>query len=206
MSHGSEPNAIVRLDREVLSGDTPLITTYHNENLYKELASIKLQSNEKVTKNFVLSMYGVKEQLNDSIEALVRFGASPFIQNVRGQSALLKAASNSDATNTIMMCGATSTLKFDINTENEQGETALKTAFKSLKTEIETRKKDDIYVDAFGAFLSAGANPNARYEDGDTVFMKVIRTLYAPLINLFFEKCVMQIDHTIQNKSKFKAF
>lgn len=200
MENGSKPNIKVKLGSEILSGNTPLIIAYHHKkDKFQEVPDQSLESTEQVKKKFVLNKPDFKEMLNQTVKTLLQFKACPFATNASGSSALMKAATNMDVANLTEMCSVKPSENTDVNTENEQGETALVFAINSLASSIKADKKPDIAV--IKSLLNANSNPNVQYENGDNVLMKAIRTSHAPLVDILLENAGVPINHSCQNKS-----
>jgi len=203
LENGSSPNIKVNLQDEMLSGNTPMIISYHHKkDLHQEVPSETLEYTEKVKKNFILTKPNFEDMLNTSIETLIKFGGCPYITNSKGVSAVLKASSCADFVNIATMCSAKPSQVTNINTANEEGETALVAAIKLLESKIKSKAK---YIDirAISSLLSAQADPNVQDEDDNTVLIKVIKTSYVPLLDSILKNSVIPIDHDIQNKSKY---
>jgi ankyrin repeat protein len=115
----------------------------------------------------------------------------------------LMAARSMDVANLSELCGAKPSKNNDVNSENEDGQTALMAAVDSIANLVEATKKPDVTV--VKSLLKAGANPNVQYKNGDTVLMKIIRTSYLPLLEVLLENSMVTIDHNMQNKRTYRV-
>jgi ankyrin repeat protein len=98
------------------------------------------------------------------------------------------------------MCNTEPSQGTDINTKNEKNQTALTVAVDTLISLIQAKKMFNISV--IQLLLLKNADPNVSYENGDTAFIKAIKTSYVPLVTAFLENSKFPIDHNCQNKSK----
>lgn len=201
MENGCDPNAKVQLDKEVLSGDTPIIIAYRlKKDLHQELPDQSLESTEKLKKSFVISKPNFKRMLHLTIKTLVQFNASPFFLNLSGNSAVLKASAILDDENLAQMCGTKSSRGGNIDQKNESNESALMIAVKSIGHNI-GHPDEERYLNCVKHLLKAGANPNMKYEDGDTILNRIVITGNLLLLQTFIQNSVVTINHDLQNKS-----
>lgn len=204
LDSGCNPNIKVKHGDEILSGNTSLMIAYHHKkDKFQEVPDQSLESTEQVKKKFTVVKPDFKEMLKQTVEILLQFNACPFLTNASGNSALMKAASSMDVENIAEMCSVKPLEDIDVNTEDEHGKTALMVAIDSLASFTSDNKKPDVTV--VKSLLKANANPNVQYEDGDTVLMKLIRTSYAPLVEILLEDSIVSVDHNRQNKSKYSC-
>ncbi|GAA5797268.1 hypothetical protein HPULCUR_002648 [Helicostylum pulchrum] len=203
LENGSKPNVCVKLNTEILSGDTPMTIAYHHKkDLYQELPNKSLECTEVVKKKFVLTKPNFKDTLYKTVKSFIRFKACPYITNSSGTSVLLKASASMDSRNLVQICNVKPSKGGDVNTKNDKEETSLMMAVNSLETVIKLKEKKP-NVEIIKYLLKANADPNIRYENGDTVLMKIIKTMDITLLETLLENAVIAIDHNIKNKSKF---
>lgn len=202
LENGSEPNMKVKLDGKImLSGDTPMIIAYrYKKDRHQEVPDQSLESTEKIKKSFVITKPNFKKMLYQTVKTLIQFKACPFIKNASGNSAVLKASASLDNKNLAQMCSIRPSKYTDINGKNEKDESALMIAVEAISFIITTTDKEP-NINSIEHLLKAGANPNMKYENGDTVLIKIVKTSHVLLLETLFQHSTVIIDHNIQNKS-----
>jgi ankyrin repeat protein len=170
------------------------------EDRKQELPDEKLETLEFIKKSFRIKKPDFKEMLHQCVQVLLEFGACPFITNASGDSPISRAAAKTDVINLQLMCSAKPSKDTNVNAQNENGQTALMTAVDSLEAFIKS-KKEQVEVSVIKSLLNANANPNVKYDNGDTVLIKAIKMSYLPLVQSILENSIVAIDHGHQNNS-----
>lgn len=200
LKSGALPNTRVEIDN--WHGDTPMSMACHTKKDRKqELPDEKLETMEKLSKKFTITKPNFKDMLFKSIELLLKYNACPFIANANGISPLSKVSCSLNEPILQLMCNAKPSQGTDINAKNEKNQTALTVALDALIHLIQAKKMANVSV--IQSLLLKNADPNVSYDDGDTAFMKAIKTSHVPLVMAFLEKSTFSIDHNCQSKSKF---
>lgn len=200
LKSGALPNTRVEIDN--WHGNTPMLMACHTKKDRKqELPDEKLETMEKLGKKFTIIKPNFEDMLFKSIELLLKYNACPFITNEDGISPLFKASSSLNEPILQLMCNAKPSQGTGINTKNEKNQTALTVSLDALISLIQAKKMANVSV--VQLLLLKNADPNAYYEDGDTAFMKAIKTSYVPLVMVFLKNSTFSIDHNCQSKSKF---
>jgi ankyrin repeat protein len=204
LKNGANPNARVNIDGWL--GSTAFLTVYHEKKDGKqELPDENLETLEFIKKNFRITKPDFKEMLNQSVQVLLEYGACPFITNASGDSPLFRASANMDVTNLQLMCNAKPSKDTNVNAQNVNGQTALMTAIDSIEAFIKTNK-EQVEVSVVKSLLQANANPNVKYDNGDTVLIKAIKISHLPLVQSLLENTIVPIDHSHQNNSMYLKY
>lgn len=199
MKSGALPNTRVEIDN--WHGNTPMFMACHTKKDQKqELPNEKLETMEKLSRKFTITKPNFEDMLFKSIELLLKYNACPFIANEDGVSPLFKVSSDLNEPILQLMCNTEPSQGTDINTKNEKNQTALTVAVDTLISLIQAKKMFNVSV--IQLLLLKDADPNVSYENGDTAFIKAIKTSYVPLVMAFLENSRFPIDHNCQNKSK----
>ncbi|CAO3595612.1 unnamed protein product [Absidia cylindrospora] len=211
LTHGTNPNQQSKNIKH-MCGATALASVYFtrhdNDSLY--LSGDTTIAKERINKMFAIVMPDFETDLYDSLKVLLQYGANPCLVDGKGESALMKVAKALDAKAAKMMCDSSSIISpiggVDSQGVLEQrdgsGSTALMIALSSyiFKYKNSDDDKDKIDMKAITHIVSAGADPNATYENGDTVFMKAFRLGYYPLVKTIMRLAQTPLNHMAQNK------
>lgn len=202
LKNGANSNARVNIDGWL--GDTPFLTVYHQKKDKKqEYPDEKFETIEFVKKNFRIIKPDFNEMLNQCVKVLLEYNTCPFILNASGDSPLHRASAKLDTINLRLMCKAKpSSNDAHINAHNEKGQTPLMTAVATLAALIKI-KKEEKKISVIKSLLQANADPNVTYENGDTVFIKAIKTSHLPLFQCILEHSVVGINYRHQNNSMY---
>ncbi|KAI9485555.1 MAG: ankyrin repeat-containing domain protein [Benjaminiella poitrasii] len=147
--------------------------------------------------------------LYQTIHTLIEFNANPFATNASGESALYKASVNIDLDILQLMCNdSAKTFEDDNDIDTEKGKniTALMAAIQSFGLPWETERelpqntRKDVILSAVILLLQVKSNPNAQFQNGDSVFMQSVKTSYPDLVKALLENSLIPIDHNYQNK------
>lgn len=200
LRHGANANSRIQLDNDL--GGTPLIVGFHVKTDRKqELTNDKPETLESLGKRFNVTKPDFAKMADGQVELLLRYGASPYIPNEKGNSALSIAAACVDAKNVEAMCKVKPSASDNVNEKNEQNETVLMVALASKKKF--TKLPNNTFNDLLKNLLLAEADPNVLYEDGGNVLMKAIELNYVDYVKILIENTVVPLDHSHQNKSKY---
>ncbi|CEP17999.1 hypothetical protein [Parasitella parasitica] len=196
--HGASPNTRVVIDDWL--GDTPMLMACHTkQDKNQELPDKNLETMEKLDKKFKIIKPDFEMMLHETIQLLLQYGACPFIINADKISPLFKIASSLNAPIVKLMCDTTPSRGTDINIKNDKNKTVFTVALDPIIACIEAKKEADISL--VQSLLLKNADPNVVYEDGDTAFIKAVKTSHLPLVNAFLKSSVFPINHNCQNKS-----
>lgn len=184
------------------SGKTPMIVGYHKKiDRKQELLNESSETIEAMKNRFNVTKPDFNELLDDTILLLIRHGASPYMVDPNGNSALSMAVANGDLKNVQAMCKVVPLSTDNINEKNEKEETSLMVALNLKKGPAVDQASH--YSEIFKALLSSKADPNVLYPEGDSVLMKAMQLSLADHVKILIENTMVPIDHSHQNKSEF---
>ena len=206
---GCDPNQRVIIDG-VPTGDPPMLTGYFKKKLLTSeyLDNDDLQTVEHINKIYNIIKPDFSQLLPNAVKQYLSFGANPCIANKAGLSTLMVAAKSLDHMIMGDLCTAYSSSSHRGIDNRDKGKmyTALMYAVDAVQDALKTNKdKENVDVLTVKHLLSAGANPNKIYKNGnngDTVMMKVIRLQYPALMDTVIQNTQYPIDHSIVNNGK----
>lgn len=198
LKYGSNPN--LKVNVEGVLSSTALLGAYHQkQDRFQEAPDRSLHALEKLEKQFTLDKPDFTAMLSETVKALLLYGASPYITNSTGCSSIMKATMNMDINNLTEMLKVAPSNDGDINVCDESGFSALMTAVDIVSKNI---NKEEPNIAVVKLLLLAKADPNAQYEDGDTVLMRVIKTCDMELFKALLQCTQVSIQHQIKNIRK----
>ncbi|KAI8333682.1 ankyrin repeat-containing domain protein [Chlamydoabsidia padenii] len=205
LSHGADPNQQAQKTIHG-SGMPPLVycyfTRWNDSSLY--LSGNTTIAQERIHKLFDIVMPSFENDRYDSLDIFIKYGANPCLPDGKGTSALMKAAMALDGKAVQIMCNSLIQSYGDfggINNCDASNATALMIAFSAYETEYKAANdKEKVDTTAVTHLLSAGANVNATFENGDTVLMKILRLGYYPLVESLLQLSQTPLNHMATNE------
>ncbi|KAI9257420.1 ankyrin repeat-containing domain protein [Sporodiniella umbellata] len=196
LSNGSNPN--LQINVENTFKDTPMIIAYHQKHDdFQESNNMDMYKKEQIEKRFSLKKPDFPTMLCQTIEIFIKFGGCPYLVGSNDCSPIMKAASTMDMINLKEMCKAAPTNLASINTHNSLGQTAFMIAIDRLSELLD--KKETIDTQVAIDLLGVNADPNSQYENKDTVFMKIIKTMHVELFQTILDNTKVEIQHHLKN-------